>query len=117
MDKVETQALGRDEGSGLLDMFSQDAAKRCLKKMGRRVVLHCSASGCKVHKGGYLVSNAKTTVPDFDLVRDGSAPVERVLNVGPGSVVLEMADIADLTARFRVKGRSVKEHLALGAGE
>ena len=70
MGEIETQTLGLNQGSFLLNVLPQHLAQHCMQQMRGRVVCRRCSAPLRAHLGLYLLASVKRTRDQPAAMRD-----------------------------------------------
>src|SRR5688572_8461606 len=107
MHEVETQAIGRHERAGLLDMRAKHLAQRRMDEVRRSVIAACCIAQRAINFGGHQIANRKTSFDLLDTVRPRQTGPEsydagHARSAGAG---VQPSLVGDLSARFDIERR------------
>src|SRR5271167_2615772 len=116
MRKIETQAIGGDQGALLLYVGAKHLSQGCVQQMRRGVIERDGGSALLVDLGLDGISHAQLAGVEHSYMRKRRTDFLRVAHGETRRLPNEYAGIADLAAAFSVKGRVIEHHLPFLTG-
>ncbi len=117
MREVESQPVGSDQGAGLLDVISQNAAQGRMQDMGGGVVeLDRLSRRCIDHEGNGVALGEAAGKHPAPVDDDAGRVFARGRYLHPSPGAHDAADVTGLTAGLGIEGSAVRDHFHLAAG-